>query len=76
MLTIRTLTEAGVAISSIRNLAAASDADIEMTLADLDSNLVLGSSALKGPTADFAKRPAAGASHSATRGDRGPATAL
>ena len=31
MLTIRTLTEAGVAISSIRNLAAASVAEIEMT---------------------------------------------
>ena len=39
LLTIRTLTEAGVTASGIRNLAAASDADIEMTLADLDSSL-------------------------------------
>ena len=39
LLTVRTLTEAGVTASGIRNLAAASDADIEVALADLDGSL-------------------------------------
>lgn len=39
LLTVRTLTEAGVTAAGIRNLAAASDADIEVVLHDLDGSL-------------------------------------